>query len=228
MEEEYLPVWMSLTTPASAPRAVGLAMALGTQPIAPPETPIHQQKSFIVTEENGKITVLDDVKNVNSNGEERGTNKKSQDINRAFQILEQRIWSCMRCNNPEQVVQMFFHEEFEPVVESVLNIAQDDRNIYDGRIDRGDSTEKYVAVENTKATSTVAESGKMNKNIDLTARNGRETANRCEVLPLAIQLHPFYAERNPNGFFKLFFYNEECIAVTQLSPWAHYPEVSNT
>ncbi len=46
-----------------------------------------------------------------------------------------------------------------------------------------------------------------------------------EVLPFGIQLRPCISDHTPAGLFRLFYLQEEVVAISSYSPWVCYPEV---
>ena len=353
MVTQLHPVWLSLSAPAAPARQLGIALALETlppstagggsgvrggsaaAPARPPDGPRGPPSS--TGGYGGGMpppgTPAAAVETASS-----GMSGVAARLHRNLQLLEQRAWDCLRCDEPEQVLNTLLSEEFRPILESVVNISQDDRGIWKGSMSftptaadashpatpglaatavarggcggggsGGDggivATQVIVANQseasmsapgsaagsrvchsapvgiadddddNASFTSTIAtadqpeESGRnatssnrgssggsggsgggsggngsvgtieTNEGIgdkaeaadaaSLTSVERRRASHPygAEVLPFALQLLPCHPGRGPNGLFRLFFYWEELVAVTALSPWTFYPEV---
>jgi hypothetical protein len=120
-------------------------------------------------------------------------------------------------------------EDLRPTFESVMNISQESKQIWHGTMgysvnepprQRNDS----IGDGSTFNSALVSLSVDDNSTIGSLDMDEDEEYTH-EVLPLTLQLRPFYADRGCNGFFRLFFYMDELVAVTASSPWAFYPEV---
>lgn len=163
-------------------------------------------------------------------------------LQRSLQFLESSIWNCLKCSSPDEVLSKLLLEDLRPTYESVMNITQDDKFLWHGNIGYAPPNAANVAgYENANGSSSVLRSSitdmpLIETNLDDNSSVGSlsladhvdelEEEFAHEVLPLSLQLRPYYPERGCNGFFRLFFYMDELIVVSAVSPWAFYPEVS--
>jgi hypothetical protein len=152
-------------------------------------------------------------------------------LHRSLQFLENSIWQCLKCSSPEEVLSKLMLEDLRPTFESVMNISQESKQIWHGTMGytvdnpprvRSDS----IGDNGSFSSAMVSLSVDDNSTIGSADMDEQDEEYTHEVLPLTLQLRPFHADRGCNGFFRLFFYMDELIAVTASSPWAFYPEVS--
>ncbi len=231
LSSKFHPVWVSMSAPASPARQLGLAMALAVLPpvISSTTKSMLIKQAAALPETGGSAT---------SPSKPQPTKKSSvvgMNHNRALQQLEAKAWECLRCNTPEEVLAKLMCGELLACVESVLNITQDEHGIWLGQLDFA----RQDAAKATHTAPSVHDSHSENylgpkptvvvPDKPVVAPTAEEVARAAkydtEVLPLCMQLRPYYADRTPNGLFRLFFYEEEFVAATQVSPWAFYPEV---
>ena len=160
-------------------------------------------------------------------------------LHRSLQFLETSIWQSLKCNSPEEVLSKLVLEDLRPTLESVLNISQEPQQIWQGDIAYisqdtamssrpqggfGESDVDVPSLSNALVSVNIEDEGSLVQESE-EDKEEREKFQH-EVLPLTLQLRPYHAERGCNGFFRLFFYMDELVAVTACSPWAFYPEVS--
>jgi hypothetical protein len=153
-------------------------------------------------------------------------------LHRSLQFLENSIWQCLKCSSPEEVLAKLMLEDLRPTFESVMNISQESKQIWHGNM--GYSVSEPPRLRSDSIGDGGSFSGAMvslsvddNSTIGSADLGEQDEEYTYEVLPLTLQLRPFYADRGCNGFFRLFFYMDELIAVTASSPWSFYPEVRN-
>ena len=156
----------------------------------------------------------------------------SAQLLRALNFLEQSLWQCLRCSTPEEVLSKLLVEDLRPTFESVMNITKEDKQIWRGKLghipsvraaarrderrhSRGGYSEDSSLASEERSDSSGSEADEPTEGEEFTH----------EVLPLTLQLRPYYPERGCNGFFRLFFYMDELLVVSAFSPWAFYPEV---
>lgn len=161
-------------------------------------------------------------------------------LHRSLQFLENSIWNCLKCNTPDEVLSKLLLEDLRPTYESVMNITQDDKFIWHGKLGYAPANAPIIAdYENSNTTSSSTMRSSIiempihelnldeNSSVASIASSADEPDEEYgnEVLPISLQLRPYYADRGCNGFFRLFFYMEELVVVSAVSPWAFYPEV---
>jgi hypothetical protein len=165
-------------------------------------------------------------------------------LHRALLFLESSIWQSLRCDSPEEVLSKLLLEDLRPTYESVMNITQDDKYIWHGKLG-------HVAGGTDWNPSTAKNGNDLSNNFGsslslLTAGTGLpvdyddnsslasidsgefdiEGEFESEVLPFSLHIRPYIPERECSGLFRLFFYGDELIAVSAMSPWAFYSEVT--
>ena len=240
------PVWFSISSPSSGARELGISMVLDS---------VSPQISTDNEEEVKGLKV--------------GTSKPNAVLNKNLQVLEQHIWQSLQCKEPEELLGKLLNEDLNPVLHSVMNLATDEKAIYDSSI-----THKHSLMdiwegkrEDGKKTpaqrkAEEAKRARLKRQQQLDSDSGSDdkedseshlkptkktqwTAEELlpyitlsnvdkfsrEVLPLSLELHSSFSNtdpnyHNPNGLFRLFFYKEDLVGVTQLSPWCFYPEVA--
>ena len=105
---------------------------------------------------------------------------------------------------------------------SIINISDDELQIWNPRlvdVQTVKNDEEITADDSSKTNHIqTIEAAKINPSLN-------PAADIKEVLPLAVQLRPYWPERTVNGLFRLFFFEEEFVAATQYSPIVHFPEV---
>jgi hypothetical protein len=136
------------------------------------------------------------------------------DYNKRIRELEQRAWDSLRCDTAQDVLNKLMCEEIHPALSSAVSFARDDHGIWKGAL----AVTSYGGESPTKGTEDGGDVG---------AKEPDSSATRdVPVLPISVQLRPFFEDRGPNGLFRLFFMDGELVAATQASPWAFYSEVS--
>lgn len=154
-------------------------------------------------------------------------------LHRALTFLETSLWLCLRCVTPEEVLSKLLVEDLRPSFVSVMNITQEEKNIWRGKMGHIPST-KAATKRDERRHSRGGYSDDSSLGSEDRSDNSSESEKEetevdefaHEVLPLTLQLRPYFPERGCNGFFRLFFYMDELIVATSVSPWAFYPEVS--
>jgi len=53
-----------------------------------------------------------------------------------------------------------------------------------------------------------------------------EDFGKWDVLPMSLQLRPFFEYIQPQMIFRIFYFEGELVAATQQSPWCFYPDIS--
>jgi hypothetical protein len=154
-------------------------------------------------------------------------------LHRSLHFLEHSIWQCLKCSSPEEVLTKLLLEDLRPTIVSVMNISQEDKNIWRGKLGHQPSSRAAARREDRRHSrgghseeSSIGSDDRSGSS-DSEAEVGEDEDEEFtrEVLPLTLQLRPYYPERGCNGFFRLFFYMDELIAASAVSPWVFYPEV---
>jgi len=184
-------VWVSVSAPAPSCRSIGLSLALQTTPFPSP----------VLASNSG---------NPSSKSSSAADDKLLQ---RYLKALEDRVWQSLSCSSPEDVLRIVLSTDLKPTLESVLNITQDDKGIWNGQLAHLPAIARDVAAA-----------------AELVPRPVPSTTqhHQLEVLPMSLQLHSMNPQMQPSGLFRLFFYREDLVAVSACSPWVFYPEVGAT
>jgi len=143
-------------------------------------------------------------------------------LNYALQQLEERALAILRCDSPEAVIGKIICGDIVPALSSVVNISEDDFGIWNAQL-RLKATEHSIINTSVEEVSTVT-SNSVEESVDKSGSHDSVDEMK-EVLPIALQLRPYWPERGTNGLFRLFFFEEDLVTVTQYSPWVFYPEV---
>lgn len=199
-------IWMLPSAPAMSSRQLGISLALQHLPSPAGRTDVatHDQEHG-----PGKPSA--------SSGAPVNT------INRTLQILEQASLNALCCVTPEEVVQKLLQPDLLPLYASVLNIAQDEYAVWNGDVEYNKAVPERRHVD----SPTNASGGSAGMGVgagDETLDHVPGMVGAWEVLPFGVQLRPFM-NRQSSGLFRVFFYDEEFIAASAVSPWAFYPEV---
>jgi hypothetical protein len=168
-------------------------------------------------------------------GSGAGTITGAAQLHRALQFLEHSIWQCLKCSTPEEVLGKLVLEDLRPTVESVMNISQEPKHIWHGEMGYQPHGVPRTTERREAEDTFPGESGASSALVSLSADDNSSVGSfeeidgedySYEVLPLTLQLRPYYPDRGCNGFFRLFFYMDELVVATACSPWAFYPEVT--
>ena len=130
--------------------------------------------------------------------------------------------------------------ELASTMTSVVNISEEEMGIWNATlikpkpIETSEIAPGDTTVTNNSATDNAASNANGTDSlVPVTAANiATETSTAAnwselspEFIPLAVQLRPYWPERSLNGLFRLFFLDEELVAVTQYCPCVFFPEV---
>lgn len=140
--------------------------------------------------------------------------KEDFSLNDRCKILENRLFEIMKCESPEDILVKLKCEELSPALSSVSQIADDEYRIWNGQyLSISSSSHSYDSDEKPPAEGADDNSSVLH-HIPSKA-----------LLPIQLQLHPYYNERSASGLFRLIFVNKQLFLVTQVSVWAFYSEV---
>lgn len=145
--------------------------------------------------------------------------KEDFSLNDRCKILENRLFEIMKCESPEDILAKLKCEELSPALSSVSQIADDEYHIWNGQYASNSSaTNSYDSEEKPPVESPDADP----KVGDMSLHHIPSKS----LLPIQLQLHPYYNERSASGLFRLVFVNKQLFLVTQVSTWAFYSEVA--
>ena len=165
--------------------------------------------------------------------------KVKMTLNQKFLELEKRRWAAMRCETSEDVLKILVHDENHPTYCSLLHIASDEYQVWQGDLgldsdDEDDDIPATGEVGNGNAAEVElvvreeAEKEEEDEDPDDLHVQLQHEAGRASVLPVFLKLHRFPGpSRGANGHFRLFFHDEQLVAVTQGACLAYYAEIYN-
>ena len=169
-------------------------------------------------------------------------------LNDRLKILERRRWESLRCKTGLDALKILLCDDNYPTLCSTLHIASDEYGIWKSEFDPPgrnpwDDMLGDDVVSSDSDDDQYDENGQVINEINdhnsvLTVDTVdsedqdefllRREAEKCPVLPTFIKVNRYPSidsNRHANGHFRLFFLENELIAVTQASEWTFYDEI---
>jgi hypothetical protein len=264
-DEKSPPIWILPSPPGLPARELGLSIALltVTSPAAAPSGMSRSQSTLApVTPSASPLPVKRRNAVVTAGSTAVGIGGLLNPMQRALQILEQKLWESLICSTPEEILQKLLMKDLLPIYESVLNFSQDEFGIWNGRYKKVNlSSLNATTTGNTSSFNSLPPPSSANNNASsaknlnqlLTSQISALTASspdldisptieeddeeegnnnnggnevKDHILPFGIYLRPVnHIDFSANGFFRLFFFEEELIGISAVSPWVFYPEI---
>lgn len=149
------------------------------------------------------------------------------DINRNLQVLYQVAWNCLRCRTADELADKIFQcEKISSSLSSALQFSQDEYGIWQGDV-RRPGQEKLPppwSPEGMGSTDTATVSDYLS-----IVPTEPQFSISSDVLPINLQLRPVDEKTTlsfaSESIFRLFFYDNQLVTVTQCNPWVFYPEI---
>lgn len=238
-------VFVTTMSPGLSARSLGVALALASTPspatiLATAASKQNRLNASSKTIDNGKNAV----------------GISSAAMYRALQILELNIWDSLVIKRADDILPMILCKELIGTYEGIMNIVQDEYGIWNAsynpplikdfhsasssalllsnnnNIHQGKNPLQRVKLEqelNGFVPITVDDGENRPRSSSKDSRDVNDDFLSGEVLPFGLHLQPTainMEDRPPSNFFRLFFFEQECIAISAVSPWVYYPEVN--
>jgi hypothetical protein len=205
------PYWFTLSNPCMPVRQLFLTLAIESDPL-PPEASTLKSPD-------------DTLKGLDSTSPEDGATlitaiavEEELSLNDRLALLEERAWTQMECDSADELIEKLLAcEEVQPSMSSVTQIAEDDHKVWVSKLDIANHngiTLRHVPNPDAKVTN----------DRDSYLEEG-ESPLISEVLPMQLQIYPFYCDRTPAGILRMFFIDGNIVAISHSSTWTYYAEV---